>query len=140
MKYVALLRGINVGGNRKVEMKKLKSLFEMLGFKNVSTYINSGNIIFETNSKPKRTEIEAAMEKEFGFAIQTLVKTKRGKREISQKIPADWKNNATQKTDLVYLFREINHENILDELPVKRDFVNIRYVPGTLFWNVKLTN
>ncbi|TGN13385.1 DUF1697 domain-containing protein [Leptospira ilyithenensis] len=48
MKYIALLRGINVGGNRKVEMKKLRNLFESLGYINVSTYINSGNVIFES--------------------------------------------------------------------------------------------
>ena len=59
MKYIALLRGINVGGNNKVEMKKLKDVFEALGFKNVSTYINSGNVIFETNE----TEMVKIVEK-----------------------------------------------------------------------------
>ncbi|PIR86392.1 hypothetical protein COU13_01215, partial [Candidatus Kaiserbacteria bacterium CG10_big_fil_rev_8_21_14_0_10_43_70] len=44
MKYVALLRGINVGGNRKVEMQRLKKSFEKMGYENVSTYINSGNV------------------------------------------------------------------------------------------------
>jgi uncharacterized protein (DUF1697 family) len=51
MKYIALLRGINVGGNHKVEMKNLKALFESLGFSDVSTYINSGNVIFESNEE-----------------------------------------------------------------------------------------
>jgi uncharacterized protein (DUF1697 family) len=51
MTYVALLRGINVGGNNKVEMKKLKTTFETLGFTSVVTYINSGNIIFNTSDK-----------------------------------------------------------------------------------------
>lgn len=49
--YVALLRGINVGGNNKIEMTKLKVLFESLGYTNVVTYINSGNVIFETRKK-----------------------------------------------------------------------------------------
>ncbi len=48
MKYVALLRGINVGGNNAVKMSELKACFEAAGFGNVRTYINSGNIIFET--------------------------------------------------------------------------------------------
>lgn len=47
MIYIALFRGINVGGNNKVEMKKLKSLLERTGFENVVTYINSGNVIFK---------------------------------------------------------------------------------------------
>lgn len=64
MIYVALLRGINVGGNNKVEMKKLKATFERLGFTNVVTYINSGNIIFEESTKAQNTivaEIERAI-------------------------------------------------------------------------------
>lgn len=47
-KYVALLRGINVGGNSKVEMSKLKKCFESFGYQNVFTYINSGNIIYDS--------------------------------------------------------------------------------------------
>lgn len=50
MVYVCLLRGINVGGNNKVSMKELKVLMESHGFFNVETYINSGNIIFESDS------------------------------------------------------------------------------------------
>lgn len=48
MKYIVLLRGVNVGGNNKVSMADLKLLFEDMGFNNVVTYINSDNIIFET--------------------------------------------------------------------------------------------
>jgi uncharacterized protein (DUF1697 family) len=44
--YVALLRGINVGGNNMVPMKALKASFEKLGFRDVATYINSGNVVF----------------------------------------------------------------------------------------------
>jgi len=47
MQYVALLRGINVGGNNKIEMKKLKTVFEEAGLHDVTTYINSGNIVFQ---------------------------------------------------------------------------------------------
>ena len=46
MIYIALFRGINVGGNNKVDMRKLKSLLERMGFNNVTTYINSGQCYF----------------------------------------------------------------------------------------------
>lgn len=49
MKYVLLLRGINVGGKNKVSMAELKDLISQLGYENVITYINSGNIIFDAN-------------------------------------------------------------------------------------------
>ena len=47
-KYIALLRGINVGGKNKVPMAELKQVFAALNFQNISTYINSGNVIFDT--------------------------------------------------------------------------------------------
>ena len=68
MIQVALLRGINVGGNNKVEIKKLKTTFELLGFENVVTFINSGNIIFEDLSKGQEVmvnEIEKAIKQDF---------------------------------------------------------------------------
>lgn len=51
MKYVAFLRGINVGGNSIVKMLELKEAFIKSGFINVLTYINSGNVIFESDEK-----------------------------------------------------------------------------------------
>lgn len=68
-KYVALLRGINVGGNNKLPMKDLASIFENSGCKNVVTYIQSGNVIFECagNVARLRSTVGAAIEKKFGF-------------------------------------------------------------------------
>lgn len=142
MKYITLLRGINVGGNRKVEMKRLKALLESLGLKNVSTYINSGNIMFESG-QAKTTlhkKIVSAMKKEFGFNIQTLLKTKAEIKKISQSIPKDWKNDASQRTDVAYLFPEIDSKKIIDELPVKKEYIDIRYVKGAIYWNVQRKN
>lgn len=69
MIYIALLRGINVGGNNKVAMLELRSVFEQAGMKNVTTYINSGNVIFESElSKNKLASmLELAIEQKFGF-------------------------------------------------------------------------
>ncbi|HIZ53258.1 MAG TPA: DUF1697 domain-containing protein, partial [Candidatus Enterococcus avicola] len=58
MIYVALLRGINVGGNNKIKMVDLKRVFESLGFKNVKTYLHSGNIIFQA---PKESQTILAL-------------------------------------------------------------------------------
>ena len=52
--YVAFLRGINVGGNALISMTQLKAYFEQLGFDNVRTYINSGNVIFTSTSTDER--------------------------------------------------------------------------------------
>lgn len=53
MVYVALLRGINVGGKNKIDMKLLKKSFEQAGMNNVVTYINSGNIVFTDSHRTK---------------------------------------------------------------------------------------
>jgi len=139
MKYIALLRGINVGGNRKVEMKRLKDLFESLGYVNVATYLNSGNVIFESDIKQEtlQKEIPKKLEKEFGFEIQTLVKNEKEIKKIANAIPETWENNSEQKTDVAYLFPEIDSKKTIDELPIKKEFIDIRYVKGAIIWNVK---
>ena len=78
MKMVALLRGINVGGNRKVPMLKLIALAEDSGFTEVKSYINSGNLVFEVGKmKPDQVaaKLEKAIEKEFGFKVDVIVRT-----------------------------------------------------------------
>jgi uncharacterized protein (DUF1697 family) len=142
MKYIALFRGINVGGNRKVEMKKLKALFETIGYTNVSTYLNSGNALFESDRKKDtiQKEIELHLEKEFGFKIQTLVKSEKEMKQIADAIPVEWENDTIQKTDVAYLFPEIDSKQTLDDLPVNKECIDIRYVKGALFWNVSRDN
>ncbi|MFA6213754.1 MAG: DUF1697 domain-containing protein [Candidatus Micrarchaeia archaeon] len=142
MRYVALLRGINVGGNRKVEMKRLKALFESLGYSGVSTYINSGNVVFESGKKHDGIckELALGMKKEFGFDIQTLVKTEKEMKGIADAIPKQWQNDSAQKTDVAYLFREIDSAKTIDGLPVKKEYIDIRYAPGAIFWNVERKN
>lgn len=142
MKYIALLRGINVGGNRKVEMKKLRILFESLGFTNVSTYINSGNIIFESddNSETVLLKIQKVFEKTFDFEIPTLVKTEKEMKKIAKAIPEEWQNDPTQRTDVAYLFPEADSKKIIEELPLKIEFLEIRYLKGAIFWNIKREN
>lgn len=139
MKYIALLRGINVGGNRKVEMKRLRNLFESLGYENVSTYLNSGNVIFESGAEREvlQNDIPKKLKKEFGFEIQALIKKEKEIKNIANVIPKEWQNDSEQKTDVAYLFPEIDSKKTIDELPIKKEFIDMRYVKGAIIWNVK---
>lgn len=77
-KYISILRGINVSGQKKIKMADLKSLYESLGFSEVATYIQSGNVIFFSKIEdPAKVElkIEEAIEKEYGFQVPVLVRT-----------------------------------------------------------------
>lgn len=142
MRYIALLRGINVGGNHKVDMKNLKRLFESLGFSNVSTYLNSGNVIFEGSGAAQkiRQELELNFKKEYSFDIPTLVKTENEMVGIREAIPKIWKNDTLQRTDVAYLFPDVDSNKILNELPLNKVYIDIRYVKGAIFWNVDREN
>lgn len=142
MKFIALLRGINVGGSNKVEMKRLKALFESLGCTGVSTYINSGNVFFESmeNRDSLQNKAGAALKKEFAFDIPLLIKTEKEMKKIADAIPETWQNDSGQKTDVAYLFHEIDSAEILNILPVKKEFIEVKYVKGAVIWNINRKN
>lgn len=75
-RYVAFLRAINVGG-RTVKMEALKKIFEADGFKNVATFIASGNVLFDSKAKPALLErkIEALLQKELGYRVDTFIRS-----------------------------------------------------------------
>ncbi len=75
--YIAFLRGINVGGKNKIKMADLKLIFEELGFTQVETYIQSGNVIFgsEQSAADVKAVIEQEIEKKFGFAVDVIIRT-----------------------------------------------------------------
>jgi uncharacterized protein (DUF1697 family) len=142
MNYVALLRGINVGGNKKVEMKKLKTVFEQHDCTDVSTYINSGNVIFASSlSKAKLMErVSKWIEDAFGFEVATLVKTQQEMKEIAAAIPQDWRNDELHQSYVAYLFPAIDSPSVIDDLPFIKDYVDLRYVHGAFIWNVDRAN
>lgn len=142
MKYVALLRGINVGGNHTVEMKRLKALCEKLGYTEVSTYINSGNVLFGSVDGVEgiRETLDRALEKEFGFAIPTLVLSQKDVQRVVKAVPTEWGNDTEQKTDVAFLFPEVDSKSILNELPIKTDYADVRYVAGAVFWSITRKN
>jgi uncharacterized protein (DUF1697 family) len=83
--YVAMLRGINVGRGKVVKMERLRASLERLGFGGVRTYVQSGNVVFE--SKPKSAaelsqKIEAKILGDFGFAVPVVVKTSKEMEQI----------------------------------------------------------
>jgi len=139
MIYVALLRGINVGGKTKVDMKLLKTTFEQLGFEKVKTYINSGNVIFEATSvSPKQltATLESAIEKDFGFAVPVVVRDLLAIKTIVEALPDNWTNDQTMKCDVMFLWPEIDNPKIMEQIPHKPEIEDVKYLPGTLFWRI----
>lgn len=74
-RYIALLRGINVGGHLKIKMVDLKALFESLGFRDVVTYIQSGNVVFSSEKETSSQVISEAIKNTYGWDVPVLVRT-----------------------------------------------------------------
>ncbi len=138
MKYVALLRGINVGGNKKVEMKKLAAVFTELGYADVRTYINSGNVIF---SSPKKdfARIGPALKHTFGFPIEVIVRDAKNIASLVQKIPKEWGNDTKQRTDVIFLWEGYDSKRSLS-LIKQKPVDTLVYIDGAIVWNLARKN
>jgi uncharacterized protein (DUF1697 family) len=143
MTYVALLRGINVGGTGKIDMKQLAAVFEAAGMTSVRTYINSGNVIF-TSAIPDRERITASLEEaiqeRFGFAVPVLVRDVDEMRSVVDALPADWANDETTKCDVFYLWPEADSPAILTRLDFDPGMEDVRYTPGAVIRRVDRKN
>lgn len=139
MVYVALLRGINVGGKNKVDMKQLKAAFEDAGMTSVRTYINSGNVIFSSSSRSRArlTEVlEDAIDRTFGFGVGVLVRDLTSMRAIVKALPGTWVNDATMKCDVMFLWDDVARASVVKELSIKPEIEDLKYVAGALIWRV----
>ena len=88
--YIAMLRGINVSGHKIIKMEQLRASFDGLGFKNVKTYVQSGNVVFEAKSElaAKLCEkIERRILDDFDFSVPVLLKTSKELGEIVKRNP-----------------------------------------------------
>lgn len=143
MIYVALLRGINVGGKNKISMKELKETFQRVGMEAVTTYINSGNIIFKNSTQTEVeiiTVLEEAIYEDFLLEIKVLIRNINDIGKIVETLPAHWKNDQDMKSDVLFLWDEVNDEKVLNELVPKPDIDTVLYVPGAILWAVDRTN
>lgn len=87
--YIALLRGINVGGKNIIKMAELKKLFESIGLYEVKTYIQSGNVLFKSNEEEEalRNQIEHKIKEIFGFPVAVVLRTAEELEQIIGSLP-----------------------------------------------------
>jgi uncharacterized protein (DUF1697 family) len=141
--YIALLRGINVGGNTIINMAKLKEGFEHLGFQNVKTYINSGNIIFTDSSKDSaalESRIEKMIIDNFALQVRVVVRNLEQYEKLIKDIPINWKDNEDYKKNVIFLSRRIDSPDIIKDLSPKPEIESLAYHPGVLFWAAKTSD
>jgi uncharacterized protein (DUF1697 family) len=105
--YIALFRGINVGGHNLLQMKELTALLEHLGLQNVRTYIQSGNVIFcsgEDNASALASKISAEIKKSRGFELQVLLMEKADMKKAMEANPFPEAESEPNTLHLLFLF------------------------------------
>jgi uncharacterized protein (DUF1697 family) len=141
MFHVALLRGINVGGNNIIPMAALAKTFERMKLASVRTYIASGNVIFDAPKQDLRKleqKIEKQLAKDFSYDAKVVVKSKAELGSIIDSMPSDWrKPAATSRYYVIFLRHAIDSKRLLDELPARTGVETLAYCPGALLWAAK---
>jgi uncharacterized protein (DUF1697 family) len=141
-RYVALLRGINVGGNNVIPMSALKKTFEGMGLEDVATYIASGNVLFESTERDARkleARIERALSKAHRYDAKVVLRSREQMAAIIEKLP--WKRALpTMRYNVLFLRHEIDNADILDGLAPKRGIESVAYAPGVVYWSAKTSD
>jgi uncharacterized protein (DUF1697 family) len=140
--YVALLRGVNVGGNNLVSMKALKESVEGLRFQDVTTYINSGNVLFraaETDARKIEDRIDRMLLREHGLSGRTVVRSFAQISRLVKTISATWKPDPEWRHNVIFLRHSIDSARVLDGIALKPDLERVVYCPGTLLWSARVS-
>lgn len=140
MKYLALLRGINVGGKNMIKMSALKETFQHAGFTNVTTYINSGNILFESdksNTEHLTEEIDALLQKTF-FSINTVVLSYKNLADIITHVPNTWTQKSLRKY-VGFIKGPAKPDEIIKEVQLKDNIDFIEKGPHVVYMSTKMT-
>lgn len=117
MRYVALLRGINVGGHNKIKMDELCEMFSSLGFTKIKSYIASGNVAFDTRKTKDSTlinKLEKAIKSTFSLEIEVMIRSIEEVEEIIIKNPFEAVQNDNTNLFVVFLKNELSEENAKD--------------------------
>ncbi len=140
MRYIALLRGINVGGNNTVSMATLKERFELSGYTNVSTYINSGNVLFDskiTDPIKLRMSIEKLLKTTFKLELTVVVVETERYKKIIKSAPVWWGKDESWKHNIIFLIEPYVIEEIVEEIgELKPDIEAMKSGDGVLFQSV----
>jgi uncharacterized protein (DUF1697 family) len=138
--FVCLLRGINVGGNNMIRMSSLKTSFARMGFTEVTTYINSGNIIFRAEASDARkleAKIERMLEREYKLGCKVVVRSFAEIAALIKSLPKTWSDDARWKYNVIFLRHSIDSKSILDNLNPNAEIEEVIYRPGTVLWATK---
>src|ERR1043165_8887511 len=140
MRYVGLLRGINVGGKTLVKMAELKACVEALGCDDVSTYIASGNVLFTSRRRDVaalEAEIEGAIETRFGLPVKVVVLDRAAYARIVKAIPPSWVGDESLRANVAFVRRGTDAGAVVRELRPDAEVEQVKAVDGAILWATK---
>ena len=144
MKYIALLRGINISGKNKISMAELKLELEKLGYKNVFTYLNSGNVIFDANkSKEELTkEIYLMIKEKFNLDIPIYVTTALELENIINNSPTWWgTDNKDIYDNIIFVISPTTVEEVHKVVgEASKNIDKLQNFNNVIFWSFDLKN
>ena len=139
-RFLALLRGINVGGRNIISKGDLRKCFEDLGFGSVRTYIQSGNVLFraeQVKGKELTELVERGLSERFSYDAQAIVFSYRKYKSALQAAPDAWGYDDSQKHNALFTLNGITPKQVLAQLsPPKTDIETRTTGPGVIFWSV----
>lgn len=141
-KYIALLRGINISGKNKISMPTLKSAFEELGFSEVVTYINSGNVVFSSHIQDEDELIrkcEAIITDKFMLNIPVTVVSANDLSETLKHAPAWWGIDKESINYAIFLISPISIEEVFAAVgEAKPEYEKVAHHGRVIFWSAPL--
>jgi uncharacterized protein (DUF1697 family) len=140
--FVALLRGVNVGGKNMISMSSLRESFEEMGFTHVTTYINSGNVIFkgdEDDARKLERDIEQMLSRDYQLESKVVVRTLPEMAKLVKSLPRSWTGDSDWRYNVIFLRHSIDSEKILADLPAKSDSEQFTYRQGALLWSAQVS-
>ena len=144
MKYIALLRGINISGKNKIVMSELKKEFTNLGYKEVVTYLNSGNVVFESDIKDKnviKDNIQIMIKNIFELDIPIYVITSQELEELIKHSPAWWgKDNKEIYDNIIFIIPPTTYNEVFDTIGSPNEYEKIQEYKNNVFWSFELKN
>ena len=141
MTFVALLRGVNVGGRNLIKMAALKACLEDSGFDRVETFIQSGNVVFRTaqNSVGKvATQIEEAIEDTFGISSRVVVVSRDRLKAMIEEAPVAWRARGDLRRNIAFLRPSVTAAAALKEVDVRPGVDVVEAGKGVLYMTTTL--
>jgi uncharacterized protein (DUF1697 family) len=138
MRYLALLRGINVGGKNKVNMQALKAVFEQAGFKHVVTYISSGNVLFSADAEPQavRIKCEALLAEHFQVNNPVGVLRADAWAEAVENAPTWWGAAPDAAHNAMYVLPPLTAEEAIAQVgQANAQYEQIAHCNNIIFWS-----